>query len=132
MEITEKERLILVEKKKEISRLTLEILAIENDPKNALAIKEKLTTILSLLNTIGSYSDSKNFKLEDFIEIERAIFKMLNTRSEVLEETTYLTTWQQIVIPEVELFCNYVKSITFDFTDEKGLKITLPIVSRSF
>ena len=42
MELTETERLMLVEQKKEIRRLTTEILVMSNDPKKALQLKKRI------------------------------------------------------------------------------------------
>lgn len=125
MEITETERLMLVKNKESICGATIEILELESDPKNALLIKEKISIILSLLSTIASYSNSKNYDLDKFTEFAECLFKMLNPRKEILEESLFLKTWRAFAIPYLELFCNYVNSIRFDFT-KKDLKITLP------
>ena len=125
MEITETERLMLVKNKERICEATIEILELESDPKNALLIKKKISVILSLLSTIASYSNSKNYNLDKFTEFAGALFRMLNPRQEVLEESLFVKTWRAFVIPDLELFCNYVNSIRFDFNN-KNLKITLP------
>jgi hypothetical protein len=125
MEITEKERLMLVKSKESICGATIEILELESDPKNALLIKKKISIILSLLSTIASYSNSKNYNLDKLTEFAEALFKMLNPRIEILEDLLFLMKWRAFTIPDLELFCNYVNSIRFDFT-KKDLKITLP------
>ena len=126
MQITETERLMLVKNKESICGATLEILELENKPKNSLLIKKKISIILSLLSTIASYSNAKNYDLDKFTELSGALFRMLNPRTEILEDEHYLETWRKIVIPDLELFCNYVNSIRFDFNHKEGLKITLP------
>ena len=125
MEITEKERLMLVKDKESICGATLEILELENDPKNALLIKKKISIILSLLTTIASFSDFKNLDIDKFTKIAPPLFRYLNPRTEILQDAHYLDTWRSIVVPDLELFCNYVNSIRFDFT-KKDLKITFP------
>lgn len=61
MELTEKERLMLVEKKAEIRKLTEEIFDLTvNLKKNGVEIKKKVTGILSLFSVIASYTNSTN------------------------------------------------------------------------
>lgn len=69
VELTEKERLMLVQKKEEIRKLTTEILDIIQYPKKQSEVKKKMTSILSLLSTIASYSDSKNYNLDAFTQM---------------------------------------------------------------
>jgi hypothetical protein len=78
VELTEKERLMLVEKKDEIRKLTTEILDMASNPENALEIKKKFTSILSILNTIASYSDSKNFYLDKFTDVINLLFNQMD------------------------------------------------------
>jgi hypothetical protein len=49
MQISETERLLLRKDRESICGATLEILELVNDPKNSLAIKKKMSIILSLL-----------------------------------------------------------------------------------
>jgi hypothetical protein len=118
MEITEKERLMLVEKKAEIRKLTEEILepAITTK-KNEIEIKKKVTGILSLLSTIASYSDSKNYNLEGVNEMADSIFSKLDTENYTLAELF------------LEAYCNTVNSIRFDFT-KKNFRIVLPKIKN--
>jgi hypothetical protein len=129
VEITEKERLMLVKKKEVICGLTLEILALENDPKNALLIKQKVTTILSLISTIASYSDSKNYNLDGFRILADAMFGILIQPFEELERLKKASPelWRDVVY-DIELFCNYANSVRFNFT-KKGLKIVFPKIT---
>jgi hypothetical protein len=78
MEITEKERLMLVKKKEIICGATLKILDMAHDPQNSLEIKKNVTTILSELNTIASYSDSKNYDLNQFTKGVNALFDLMS------------------------------------------------------
>lgn len=121
MELTEKERLMLVGKKEEIRKLTTEILDIMDDPKKQSGVKKKITSILSLLSTIASYSDSKNYNLDAFTQMANVIFTFGLERHEELRPLTVF---------EIETFCNYVNSIQFEFT-RKDFKIRIPKIDIS-
>lgn len=117
MEMTEKERLMLVKKKEEICGLTLWILGNMYDPKNAVGIKKNFTTILSELNTIASYSDSKNYDLNQFTNGVNALFDLMTREIQ-------MKMW--LISPKaIERTCNYANSVRFDF-NKKSLKITFP------
>ena len=124
MEITEKERLMLVRDKETICGATLQILRMAHDPQKSGEIKEKFTIILQLLNTTASYSNPKNYDLNRFTEGVNALFDLMS-----LEEK--MKRW--VLSPvAIERICNYANSVRFDFTDKKGLKITLPKISFNF
>ena len=107
MEITEKEREMLVGKKEEIRKLTEEIIDLSIDQvKNEIEIKKRITGIFSLISTIASYAKPKDYD-----------FNRLNLMVNTANHTNFRFL--------LEAFCNDVNSITFDFT-KKGLKITLP------
>lgn len=125
MEITEKERLMLVKKKELICGLTLKVLDLIDDPKNSLEIKKNLTTILSELSVIASYSDSKNYDLDAITNLAWNIFKLLSQYPAKVIEDIIPNYWKELIIPRIESFCNAVNSIRFDFT-KKGFKIVLP------
>jgi hypothetical protein len=117
MEITEKERLMLVEKKELICGLTLKVLDMAHDPQNSLQIKKNVTAILSELNTIASYSDSKNYDLNQFTIGVNALFDLMSREKE-------MKMWT--LSPRgIEKVCNFANSVRFDFT-KKGFKIVLP------
>ena len=40
--------------------------------------------------------------------------------------------WKKDITVSLELFCNYANSIRLDFTNKKGLKITLPKINLNF
>jgi len=118
MEITEKERLMLVEKKDEIRKLTEAILELAKATKNKeIEIKKKVTGILSLLSTIASYSDSKNYRLEGVNQMANSIFAQLGMENYTLAELF------------LEAYCNMVNSIRFDFT-KKSFRIVLPKIKN--
>jgi hypothetical protein len=122
MELTEKERLMLVKKKEIICGVTLQTLGMANDPKNALEIKKNLTTILSKLNAIASYSDSKNYDLNQFTKGVNALFDLMSIEKE-------MKIW--ILSPKgIEKVCNFANSVRFDFT-RKDFKIILPKIDFS-
>ena len=117
MELTEKERLMLVKKKEIICGATLKILDMAHDSKNALEIKKNMTTILSELNAIASYSDSKNYDLNQFTKGVNALFDLMSREKE-------MKMW--ILSPRgIENVCNFANSLRFDFT-RKDFKIILP------
>jgi hypothetical protein len=117
MEITEKERLMLVGKKELICGATLKILDMAHDPKNAVEIKKNLTTVLSELNTIASYSDSKNYDLNQFTNGVNALFDLMTREIQ-------MKMW--LLSPRgIEKTCNYANSVRFGF-NKKGLKIAFP------
>jgi hypothetical protein len=131
MEITEKERLMLVKKQEEICGLTLRILDMACDPKNLLEIKKNITIILSLLNTIASYSDVKKKNLDVFTTWANLIFYRFYLVSKCDADLKDPHGWRKSIVSGnrgLEEFCNAVNSINFDFT-KRGLKITLPKIT---
>jgi hypothetical protein len=124
MEITEKERLMLVRDKESICGATLAILELLTDPKNAVEIEQKFSIILQLLNTIASYSDPKNYDLNRYTEGVNALFDLMSREKQ-------MKIW--LLSPKaIKRMCNYANSVRFDFTDKKGLKITLPKINLNF
>ncbi|MBN1245243.1 hypothetical protein JXA31_06585 [Candidatus Bathyarchaeota archaeon] len=117
MELTETERLMLVQKKEEICELTLWIL--DNAPisQNQAEFKKKITTILSLVSTIASYTKSRNMNIDRLDDLANIIFSQLGLHSVVVECM-------------LEVFCNLVNSIRFDFT-RKDFKIIIPKIDLS-
>ena len=120
MELTEKERLMLVEKKEEILKLTEEILGIMKAPEQALEVKKKMTSILSLVSTIASYAESKNYNLDPLWQVTNLIFLQMNTRG---DHWTTISPW-------IEIFCNTVNHIQFNFT-KRDIKIKIPKIDLS-
>lgn len=116
MQISETERLMLVKKKEEICGVTLEILKIANVNQQEVEIKKGMTLILSLLSTIASYSSPKNHDLDAVEDMVNIITSQLDLENYALAECM------------LEVFCNTVNSIRFDFNHKDGikLKVTLP------
>lgn len=131
MEITEKERLMLVKNKETICGATLQILRMAHDPKNSLIIKENITTILSLLNTIASYSNVKGKSLDVFTTWADLIFSRFYLASKCGDDNQ--DSWNEYIVcgeRRLEEFCNAVNSIRFDFTPKKGINIGLPKIKN--
>jgi hypothetical protein len=113
MELTEKERLLLVEKKEEIRRLSEDIFELTADlKKNEIELKKKVTGILSLISTIASYTNSKNLDMRLLIAAAQHIFYIIEMKPVLVKTAT----------TELEIFCNVANSITFNFT-KKDLKV---------
>ena len=123
MELTETERLMLVDKKEEIRNLSAEIMEIMNEPGQITNIKSKITDILSILSTIGSYAKSKDYDSSLFTLMAENIFQLMPVSQPHAKIRAYL-------IKRIERFCIYANSIQFDFT-KKGLKINLPKIDIS-
>jgi len=148
MEITEKERLLLVKKKEKIYTLTCEILDIIHNPeitelKKMPELKKRITGMLSNVTTIAGYADSKSHKLEPLTTIANALFSMMSGHERFISKTRDMKlskeeedlrrlvseySWQQMV-KETERFCNIVNSIQFKLT-KTGFKIIVPISIR--
>jgi hypothetical protein len=122
MEMTEKERLMLVEKKEEIRKLTLQNLDMARDPQNEIEIKKNFTSIISLLSQIASYSHT-SYNLN---EMTRGITLLFLEMSQ--EKNHKLWIGAPIAI---EFVCNYVNSVKFNFT-KNGLKISIPKMNINF
>lgn len=132
MEISATERIKLVKNKESICGATLQILRLTDDPKNSGEIKENIITILSLLNTIASYSNSKNYDLNAITNLANNIFELLRTYPSEFLENLVPNYWNRIIVQRIEYFCNIVNSIRFDFASKKGIKINLPKINLNF
>lgn len=121
MGLTEKERLLLVNKKAEIRKLTEEIIDLTVDlEKNEIELKKKVTGILSLISTIACYTNSKSLDMTPFIQFATLIFHSI-------EEEPLL---RKTITTELEFFCNVANSMKFDFT-KKGLKVNIQKIDFS-
>lgn len=119
MELTENERLLLVQKKEEIRKLTEDIIELtENLKENRVEIKKKISGILSLLSVIASYTNSKRMDMLAFAQFAELLFyhNKLN--------------FPKAITTELEFFCNIANSIKFSFTG-RGLKVNIPKVDFS-
>jgi hypothetical protein len=109
MELTENERLMLVRKKEEISKITSELVTgkLTNSEKIA-----RMNEVLSLLSTIESYAKPDR---------DLSVFQRL-----VLRNTLWLESGLQGDMM-INLFCTSVNSIKFDFT-KRRLKLADTII----
>lgn len=112
MKLSEKERLMLVEKKDEIRKLTNEISDNVHTKPDAVFIKNKINSILSLLSIISSYSDSKSHNLDEFVRYTM----MLNIS---VQDYNSSHRWHTVAT-RLDLWCNMVNSIRFNLTDKKA------------
>jgi len=124
MELTEKIKLELIKKMDEISKLTREILQIENDPEQTVEIKKKMTTILSLIRTIASFSKSRNVdqRLWSLNVFTTSLFH-------IMDVCKRKNNWS-LAIFHIDLFCNIVNSMRFDLTG-RHIKIEIPKIDLS-
>lgn len=118
MELSERERLILIEKKEEILKLTKEILEIMRDPKQKLEIEKKITSILSLVSTIASYAKPKGVNLQNLSEATNYLFMSMDASSLYMPTTS------------IQMFCNTTNGIRFDFT-KRDIIIKIPKIDFS-
>lgn len=115
---------MLNEKREEIRKLTLEILDMMDKPQQALEIKKKITSILSLINSIASYSNAKNYDVNRFTDVADSIFELINEY--VADSGEWSDSYWSIGVKVgLEKFCNYANSIRFDFT-KRDFKIHIP------
>jgi hypothetical protein len=112
MELTENERLRLIEKKEELLRVTSELSEICHDPKNAIEIERKINQVLSILSTIASFAKT-DYNLE-----------ALRKYAELIILYGYSIGWENLVI-EIDKFCLLANSIEFKFT-KTGMTINVP------
>jgi hypothetical protein len=126
MELSEKERFILMQKKQELQVITnkaIDIVNSEKNEKDEVELKKCITNMLSIINMIGSYANSKNVNLDAFSNFANLIF--MSARVSHLSNESW-----GIVKLMVEVFCNDVNSIRFNFT-KKTLKIIIPKINLS-
>jgi hypothetical protein len=108
MELSENERLMLVRKKEEISKLTSELVESNLNNKQTIA---KINEVISLLSTIGSYAKADR----DLTAFTRLALQ-ITTRIESGMNANLL----------IDAFCTAANSVKFDFT-KRGLKLSFPI-----
>lgn len=122
MELTEKERLMLIERKDEILELTKEIIDIlyTGGSEQVAEVKKKMTSILSLISAIASYAKPKNVDVKPLLDMTNLIF---------LEMRLLGDSWTGIA-SLIEIFCNTVNHIQFDFT-KRDIKIKIPKIDLS-
>jgi len=117
VELTERERLLLLEKKDEIRKVTEEILECHADPGRWGEISKKMNHVLSLLSTISSYSKP-----------DRDLAKF--TKAALFISGYGGRHGYQFFRVHIETFCAAANSVRFEFTRE-GIKLYIPKIELS-
>ena len=158
MELTEKERESLEKERDKIKELSMEILELENDPNNSVKLKQNVIGIQFSINRLSSYSRINQNKLDACAKIASAVLGLLSSKppeevikgleSEIIDPSDELLKkakikrdqwvlphqnvayplWWSYVVDALDIYCNFVNSIRFDFT-KKGLKINFPKIT---
>jgi len=106
MQISEAERILLIQKKEEIRVVTQELLEISTKPSYTIQdiaeIKKKLVHILSLLHIISSYG-SPNRDLHNLMRL-------------AVEIDGFLTVMPAATNLRIDVFCMVANSITFSYS----------------
>jgi hypothetical protein len=106
MQITESERLLILEKKEEICRLTLEILDIVHQPRtdsdDIIEVKKRMIRILALLSSLASYG----FPGRDLDAVMKLVLRFFSMQGRAKDD--FLQG-----IPLCELFCITANSIDY-------------------
>jgi len=132
MELSEKERLMLVEKKEQIQKLTSEILDTFEKITNLdqmVEIKKKINHIISILSIIGSYAKPK-MNLEYYESAANLIFYKLYLLERICQLNPN-SDWKDAIRTNIEEFCTHANAIQFEFT-KSGIKIHIPKIEFSF
>jgi hypothetical protein len=122
MEITESERLMLVNRKEEIRQLTLYNIDKAHDSQNEIEIKKNFTSIISLLSQIACYSHTGSNLNELTKGITLLFLEMSREKNDRIWYSSPILT---------EVVCNYVNSVKFNFT-KNGLTIRFPKMNFNF
>ncbi|MDD1680695.1 MAG: hypothetical protein LUQ35_03710 [Methanoregula sp.] len=106
MQTTEPERLLVIEKKEEVCRLSLEILDIlhqdKTDGEDVAEVKKRMIQVLSLLHIVASYGSPNR----DLDAVMRLVLRFFSVQSK--DKDGFI---QGVAIGE--LFCITVNSIEF-------------------
>lgn len=121
MELTEQERLLLIEKKDEIRKVTEEILECYADPNRWGEINKGMNHVLSLLSTLGSFSKADR-NIDAFTKLARFISGHGGLHGS-LEGYQFLRV-------QIEAFCAAANSVKFEFT-KSGIELHIPNIDLS-
>jgi hypothetical protein len=114
MELSENERIILIKKKEEISKITTEIFDIYQDPDNRHDVLNKITQILNCLSVIASYAPRN----ERFTSLVRDVIDI---------DTLYDSEGSKSLTEfHIRKFCYFANYIVFEFKKD-GINIRIPI-----
>jgi hypothetical protein len=112
IKLGEKQILQLKRNLDKIYKLKNEILKLADESGNAPVMKKKIAETLLLLESLASHASPTNEEFNSFIRDANLRFVGMEIDN---------LPWA-VVAHEVELFCKYINSIAFQFTD-KGVKI---------
>jgi hypothetical protein len=108
MQTTESERLLLIEKKEEVCRLSLEILEIIHQEKttgdDVIEVKKRMVQILSQLHILASYGSPSR----DLDDVMKLVVRFYSFQSKARDDIV-------LGVPIGELFCITVNSIEFSY-----------------
>ncbi len=114
---------LVTKKKEEINALTSEIIALEDNPRNIVKIRQNVQKIL---NAVACCSDSDSNDLELVKLSADMVFRVLRMCASDENHTTVKPeAWGVIIIHELEDFCTFANSwnpVKYDF-NKKGWKI---------
>lgn len=86
-----------------------------------------------MLNQIASYTNAKNSDLDAVTERTNWLFGLIRVYPISLKwdemKKEYPDFWNDMVVVNIENFCNIVNSIRFDFTDKKSINIVFPKIT---
>jgi len=116
MEISEIERIKLMDKKDEIRKLSAEIIECLNTKPDLVLIKKNMNAILNLLSTIAPYGKSSH-NMNVVTNSASYLFVRMNMANR--KNQWYLASLL------IEPWVNMVNSIEFNF-QKKGINIKLP------
>lgn len=117
VELTERERLLLIEKKDEIRKVTEEILDSYADPSRWGEINKDLNHVMSLLSTIGSFSKADR----DLNNLSKLALFIANYGGHI---------GYSFMRVHIEAFCTAANSVQFEFT-KAGIKLHIPKIDLS-
>jgi len=108
MQTSESERLLLIEKKEEVCRLSLEILDIIHQERttgdDVIEVKKRMVQILSLVHMLASYGSPSR----DLDELMKLVVRFYQFQSKARDDIV-------LGVPIGELFCITVNSIEFSY-----------------
>ena len=91
---------------------------VKNDPKQALEIKKKMTSVLSQIGVLGSYSKSKNINTGPLTNLTNSLFIKMDMSKDM---------WM-ILSTDLEIWCNIVNSIQIDFINNTFATFVVDII----
>ena len=107
MEISETDRLQILQEKEKIKMISDEIFSLHVDLNNKNEIIKRMSQILNHLSSISNYTGSKH----EILNLRRDIYD--------IEDMWCSDGMEEILKKRIRDFCNDANSITFDFTKDE-------------